>query len=183
LISLLLFVLSVVNLIIPSIVAGLFAKDKIDEMEAVSRASATVVIIFSLPIMLIYWVLGVELMQIVFGSEYADGAEFLKIVSIGAFVSAFVGSPGVLLQMTGHHIYLTRITMITVAFNLLANLIVVEKFGALGVAYVTSASFILQNVIMSLIAYKNLNIKTYSFLSFKSVKDAILLIKSKGYIS
>lgn len=152
--NLVLFALSVVNIALPPLLASSHAAGRLDEFERLARTAATWSTVVSLPVFLVILVLAEPLMAGLFGTPYAEGAGVLVILAAGQTVSAIVGVPGTMLQMTGHQRLLSALTVGAVVVNVVANLAVVEDYGAAGVAVVTSLTVVGRMALHTYLAWR-----------------------------
>ena len=76
------------------------------------------------------------------------------ILAAGQTVSAIVGSPGMMLQMTGHQNLMSALTIGALIVNVIANILVVEGHGAVGVAVVTALTITGRMALHTLLAWR-----------------------------
>lgn len=155
------FFVGVVNLVLPPMLARLFAEGKLAEMEHLLRRSAAWGAYLALPMMLVFVTLGGPVLDLAFSTGYTEGATALAILAVANCVNAVCGSPGFVLQMTGGHVFLMRLTLSMAALNLLGNLVVVERFGMDGLAAVSGGCLIAQNVWMVLHVKREVGVRTW----------------------
>jgi len=154
------FFLNVVNNVLPPLVAAAYKEGRKKDVEEMMRTAAGWCVLSALPIVFICLFFGKPVLRLTFGPAFEGGVLMLSILIIGQAVNAGVGSPGVLLKMTGFHTLLTNITMAIAVVNLLGNLMVVGRFGAEGIALVTALSVIGQNLTMLYFARRKVGIWT-----------------------
>ena len=138
--NLVLFALSVINIALPQLLASLHAQARREDFERLARTAATWSTVVSLPLFVIVLFFAEPIMVILFGEPYRSGATVLVILAAGQTVSAVVGSPGMMLQMTGHQRLLSTLTLGALVVNVVANVMVVEDYGMIGVATVTACT-------------------------------------------
>lgn len=102
----------------------------------------------SLPFALLLIFCSKWIVTLLFGSKYLPAVPIITILCIGQIVNVFMGSVGLVLQMTGNEKSALKYLIISfiVAFVLLALLI--PYFGAVGAAYSVTISMISWNVLM-----------------------------------
>ena len=91
---------------------------------------------------------GGPIMALVFGEPYEAGSPILALLSVGFLVNVWTGSCGVTLSMTGHQTALMRITVVSGILSVGASLLVVHRFGTIGVASVVAAAAVFHNLAM-----------------------------------
>gem|GEM_PF-2353169 len=154
------FTLHVINLVLPSMVAALSHRGKIKQLSLLARTASTWSFLLGGFICLVFILFGDLILQLVYGPAFEEGLYVLIILAIGQVINATCGSPGVVLQMTGHQALLMRITLLTTTINIIFNVLVVERYGAVGVASVTAFSLFIQNVASTYYAYKKVGVVT-----------------------
>lgn len=144
-------VLTVINLIMPPHLARMHAQGKTLQMEALLRKSAAVASLIATPATAILVAFARPILRVAFTSEYEAGAPALALLALGYGFNAFVGSAGYVLQMTGDHVRLLRITVVTAGINLVAVLLLAPRYGITGAAIASSGSLIAQNIYLIIV--------------------------------
>lgn len=140
------FILIAVNSIAAPKFAEAYKKYKLCEVRVIFRNSTQIMILAALPLiifMLIYaeWLMGL------FGKEYVEGADVLRILAIGQFINVITGPVGFLLQMTGHEKTLRNNFFISSLIMIVGCFIVVPLYGVFGGAIVVALSMTSQNLL------------------------------------
>ncbi len=138
--NLVLFALSVINIALPQLLASMHAQGRVRDFERLARTAATWSTVVSVPMFLIVLFLAEPILVTLFGAPYGAGATVLIILAAGQTVSAVVGSPGMMLQMTGNQNLMSGLTLGALVVNVIANVLVVEDHGMEGVAVVTACT-------------------------------------------
>ena len=179
--TVIMFTLNIITLLIPGVVASTYAKGDMRQLERLMRGAATASLLMSLPITIVYLGFGAPILRIAFGPSFEQGATVLAILTVGRTVSAASGSPGILLQMTGHEMLVTKSTLVMAVLTVLASIAVVIPYGPVGVATVTAFSMIGRNLVMTVWARTRVGINTlpslhpadiHSLLRFKASRRA-----------
>jgi O-antigen/teichoic acid export membrane protein len=171
--TVIMFTLNIITLLIPGVIASTYAKGEMRQLERLMRAAATASLLMALPIAIVFLLFGAPILRIAFGPAFETGASILAILTIGRTVSAASGSPGILLQMTGHHVLVTKITMIMVVLTLAASLAVVRPYGPEGVAVVTALSMIGRNLAMTVFARLRVGVLTLPSLRAADIRSLL----------
>lgn len=167
--TLIVLVLGVVNMVLPSMLATLYKQGDLSQAEKLMRTSASWSAFIAIPLLLIFILFGEAVLDVVFGVAFIGGYHILIVLATAHTINALSGSPGMWLQMTGYHSVLMKLTIFWSIFNLLANIVLVNKYGVLGVAVVTGVSVVFQNITMIVFVKKIHNIKTWVYLPALSV--------------
>jgi O-antigen/teichoic acid export membrane protein len=118
--------------------------------------------VVAVPVTLLLWLQGHEILRLVFGARYAEAGGVLAVLALGPCLRALLGVPGVLLQMSGHQVLVMRVTVLVTVLTLAGMAAVVGPFGLLGLAAVASAGLALQSAILTVTVYRLLGIRTYA---------------------
>jgi len=140
--------LVLVNLIVPPFIAELYARGEKARLQRVVRATATMAGVPAFVVLTTFLFFGGPIMALVFGEPYAAGSPILALLSVGFLVNVWTGSCGVTLSMTGHQTVLMRITVVSGILSVGACLLVVNRFGTIGVASVVGATAVFHNLSM-----------------------------------
>lgn len=146
--TLVVFVLTAVNMVLAPHFARLHAMGERAELERLARWGAKMVLLAAAPVAAGLVIFGGPVLGFVFGTRYAVGAAALAILCVGQLANAAMGSVGLLLNMTGHE----RDTAVGVGLaagaNVVLNLLLIPPFGIEGAATATAASLMIWNVVL-----------------------------------
>ncbi len=140
--------LVIVNAVIPPLIAKYNLSKKKQDLEIMLRSTATLAAIPALSVFVIYLLVPGELLGVVFGEEYEAYGPILFVLTIGQILNVFVGSCGYVLLMTGHKIVLVSISVVSAIIAIMVGLLLVEHFGAMGVAYASLLAMLFQQGLM-----------------------------------
>lgn len=154
--------LNIVNMVIPPMLATLYAQGDTDGLEQLLRKSASWSVYIVAPVLVLFLGWGSGVIALAFGDVFRGGAFVLGVLAVAHSVNALCGSPGMLLQMTGHHYLLMRLTIVWALINLTLAIAAVKPFGMNGVGIVTGLSIIGQNLCMVHFAKSRLGVRTWA---------------------
>lgn len=155
--------LQAVNMVVAPQFARLYTLGEKARLQQLVTASATIVLLFTLPVALVFLLFGRQILLIVFGAEYIPAYTALFIMVLGQLVNASMGSVQFLLNMTGYEKDTARSLLIAVTSSILLNLILIPVWGVNGAALTTTLSLILWNVLLWRIVRKRLQINSLAF--------------------
>lgn len=89
----------------------------------------------------------------VFGASYSQGANILRILSIGQLVNTLTGPVAFVLLMTGNEKLDAKIMTVVAVLNIIANYVLIHKFGATGAAIALSGTLVLMNLVIFLFVH------------------------------
>ncbi|WP_200240030.1 lipopolysaccharide biosynthesis protein [Thiohalocapsa halophila] len=140
------FVLIAVNSIAAPKFAELYSSGELQRLRRTAVATARMtsgVALFPLAVMLL--VPGPLLS--LFGPEFPDAADALRILAVGQFINVATGSVGFLLSMTGHERVLRNNVALAAFIALLAGVALVPPYGLTGAATATALGIATQNLL------------------------------------
>jgi O-antigen/teichoic acid export membrane protein len=153
------------NLVLPPIIAEMYAQGRTGQLERTLRSFSTLSGVPSLLFLAVFMGLGGPIMGLVFGSDYSSAAVILVILSAGKLAAVWAGSCGAVLQFTGHQGSMLRVNLLTSPLFIVGALLVVQDYGPIGVASMTAAITVLQNAALVLVARRKTGMWTHVSLS------------------
>jgi len=140
--------LLMVNNIIMPMVAELHAKNKMDELEKVLRGSATVSGVPAVIGLIILAVIGGKILELVYGGYYKAGVTVLAVLCIGQIINVILGSPGILLMMSGNERSLMIISSVCGVVGIATSFILIPSMSYLGAGIGLSVGVGLNKIVM-----------------------------------
>jgi O-antigen/teichoic acid export membrane protein len=156
--------LLVVNLVMPPIVAEMYAQGNTARLERTLRAFSTLAGVPSLLILVGFMLLGRPILGLVYnGAIYHSDTAWLVLLILSAakVVAVWSGSCGLVLQFTGHQGSMLRVSLLTSPLFFVVAILAVRDYGPVGVACAAALTTSLQNVIMVLLAKKKTGMWTH----------------------
>jgi O-antigen/teichoic acid export membrane protein len=173
LVALIVMPLLITNLVLPPVIAEMYAEGKTARLERTLRAYSTISGVPSLLIIIAFVLLGGPILGLVYGSYYVAGTTVLVILSTGRLVAVWSGSCGAVLQFTGHQRSMLWVNLLTSPLFLIGALLVVRQYGAIGVASMSAAITVLQNVALVLVAKRKTGMWTHVSLSLSPLRKGL----------
>ena len=171
------FILIVMNAVIPPKFAKLNKQMKYEELEAMAKNSATICTFFSIPILVVFvWL--PDMILGLFGLEFVEASPILVILCLAQLCNVLTGSVGYMLTMTGHDAVMRNITIFCNFSGLFILLYLVSENGLIGAAWAYFFVIFLLNF-MPLILVK----KYFGFWALPDYKYACLLIKNNHMLT
>lgn len=128
------------NAILSPMIAELFHKQQLSQLNELFKISTKWGVYISLPAFLIICFTPQELLIFVFGQEYSGGFLSLIILTVAQMINVATGAVSFLLIMTGHQKLWLLISGITLLVNLLLNYFLIPQLGQIGAAISTATS-------------------------------------------
>jgi O-antigen/teichoic acid export membrane protein len=149
--------LLIVNLVLPPIVAEMYAQGRTGRLERTLRTFSTLAGVPSLLVLIVFMLLGGPILGLVYSKPIysSDTAVLvLLILSAAKLTAVWSGSCGLVLQFTGHQSSMLRVSVLTSPLFFVVAILATQRYGPVGVACAAGATTTLQNVIMVLLAKK-----------------------------
>jgi len=129
-----------INLAITPMVASLYHKNKFGDIEKLFRIGTKWGLYISLPVFFTIWFAPREIMEVLFGSEYAQDIIPLIIISFGQLINMSTGAVGTILIMTGNQNHWLKLTIIALLCGAILHITLIPRLGLTGAAISTSVS-------------------------------------------
>ena len=173
LVALIAMPLLLTNLVLPPIIAEMYAQGRTAELEGTLRSFSTLSGVPSLLVLIVFMLLGGPILGVVYGSGYQSAAMVLVLLSAGKLAAVWAGSCGAVLQFTGHQGSMLRVNLLTSPLFIIGALLVVRDYGPVGIASMTAAITVLQNAALVLVAKRKTGIWTHVSLSPSRLRKSL----------
>jgi len=147
--------LLIVNLVLPPIVAEMYARGQTGRLERTLRTFSTLAGVPSLLVLAVFMLLGGPILEMVYSKPiyYSDTAVLvLLILSAAKLTAVWSGSCGLVLQFTGHQTSMLRVSVLTSPLFFVVAILATQRYGPVGVACAVAVTTALQNMTMVLLA-------------------------------
>jgi O-antigen/teichoic acid export membrane protein len=169
------------NLVLPPIIAEMYAQDRTAELEGTLRSFSTLSGVPSLLVLILFMLLGGPILGLVYGAKLFppgslaihQGAIVLVLLSAGKLAAVWAGSCGAVLQFTGHQRSMLRVNLLTSPLFIIGALLVVRDYGPIGIASMTAAVTVLQNAALVLVAKRKTGMWTHVSLSPSRLRKSL----------
>lgn len=125
----------------------LFAREDRDGVAALYWQTTTWMSVLAFPIFLAAFALSEPLTVMLFGASYADAAPLLSLLALGYYVQVAMGFNGLTLKAFGAVRILVVLNIGAAVANVLINLALIPRFGALGAAIGTTSALTIHNLL------------------------------------
>jgi len=82
-----------------------------------------------------------------YGARYEKSYVFLQLMALGYYFNVALGFNGLTLKVLGKIRYVVIINILSVVISLIACLLLVPKYGALGASIATAGGMIIYNIL------------------------------------
>lgn len=141
------FGLAAVETIAAPLMAELYSKGQMAELQKVTRVAAGATFVVALPAFVAFIFAG-QLVLGIFGAEFKAGYSSLVVLSLGQLVNAVAGPAGLIMVMSGHHKQAGLIMGLAAVGSLLLNAVLIPLLGTVGVAVAVAVVMTGWNIVM-----------------------------------
>jgi len=152
------FPLTACNAVLAPNVARLHAQGDHERMQRLLTSATLAVSLASAAAALVLILAGPWLLAGLFGETFTGGYPALAILAIGQLISAWAGSVGLFLSMTGHEKDTLKGMMVAALLNVALNAVLIPPFGTAGAATATAISLATWNVMLGVLLYRRLGL-------------------------
>jgi len=171
--------MSVVNAILPPIIAELHGAAKLQRLEYVIKSIGGLLLVPSLLLLGLLVVAGRPLLHLFFGAYYEAAYPVLILLCAGQTINIATGAWQIVLPMTGSKHQLLTSSVIAVCTQFGLGLALGYRMGVLGVAIGYCASIIITNIAGMLLVHRKLGIWTYASLNWHTFREAFEMIMAR----
>ncbi|MDA8078239.1 MAG: flippase [Nitrospiraceae bacterium] len=154
--KLLFFPISAFEFAFMSVAGNLYARKQYAELNRRYQVLTKWNFSATLPIFFILFFFPEMAIEFFFGRGYVDVAATTRILSIGFLFHSFLGANGTIMMVLGASRAVMKISMFSAVLNILMNYILIKHFhlGTGGAAVSTITSYVVMNIIMSAMIYR-----------------------------
>lgn len=127
--------------------ARLFARGDIEGLRRTYWHTGVFVAVLTFPVFALTGPLASELTVLLFGAAYADSGIVLALLSVGYYFGVVLGFNTYTLQVCERIRFLVVVNVLVAALNIGLSLLLVQKYGAVGVAAANLAALVVQNLV------------------------------------
>ena len=148
----------VVNAVVPPFIAELHGGNRTRELELMLRTAASAAVVPSLCVLALFVFEGRHALSALFGPFYADANGILLIAAFSGVADVAAGAGGLALMMTGRGGQMLWILSVASILALATKLVLVRRYGGVGVAVGAAVGLAAQNAAMLLTAKRELGV-------------------------
>ena len=132
---------AVTSVIAPNF-ARLYAAGQIDAIQRLLRLAAASATALAIPVILVIYLFGHEILGFAFGPEFSAATVPLAILAVAVLVNSMIGSVEALLKMTGHERDLLYTAATVLFIKMLLNFPLIKFYGVAGAAFGSAISMV-----------------------------------------
>jgi O-antigen/teichoic acid export membrane protein len=168
------FVLQSFTILFTPIASRLFARQDYEGINNLYWQTAVWTSVLSFPIFALTFSLSAPLTVLLYGEKYASSAVLLALLSFGYYFNAALGFNGLTLKVYGKLRYIVVINIIAAVVNVIINLMLIPRYGALGAACGTCGTMIIHNFLKQAGLRFGTGISLFEFKHFKVYLSIII---------
>jgi O-antigen/teichoic acid export membrane protein len=142
--------------------ATLYSQGDIHALGSTARNSAKLMTIAAAPICVIFMI-APNLVMSIFGPQFSESGIVLVILTVGQFVNVATGAVQIALNMCGYERLMRNITAVCAVLLIVANALLIPRWGKEGAAIATSVTLIVQNLLAAWLVRLRLGVWTIPF--------------------
>ncbi|XEG73677.1 oligosaccharide flippase family protein [Pseudomonas sp. abacavir_1] len=139
--------------------ARLLASGKKNELQSLVTSLGRRLTLLTVPPALIMFIFASQLVPLIYGHSYAEGATILQILVVAQLIAVLGGPLGTLLNMSGNEKSHLFGVMSGVLLNVLLNTLLAPYYGGIGAAVATCSSILFSRIILLLQVRRRLDIR------------------------
>jgi O-antigen/teichoic acid export membrane protein len=134
-------------LLFTPLAARLFARTDHEGLDRLYWSTALWIAVLTFPVFVLTFSFAQPVTETLYGARYASSAVYLVLLSFAYYFNAAVGFNGLTLKVVGRLRYVVMINVGATAVNILVNVLLIPRFGAVGAAIGTTLTLIVFNVL------------------------------------
>jgi O-antigen/teichoic acid export membrane protein len=174
--SLLLTVLNSVGYIYTPTASNLYGKGQVEDLKRSYVISTRWGYIATLPILFMFLVFPGVIVDLLFGSRYADVALYLQILCLGYIINPLTGPNYHTLIAMGRTRVIIESFLVNAAVNLSLSVLLIPSLGIAGAAIAVSVSTMAANMLLSVRLYQLLQIHPLTRIYVASILSSLVLL-------
>jgi O-antigen/teichoic acid export membrane protein len=140
-------VMSSFTLLYMPLATRLFSKEDLNGINNLYWHTAIWLGVLSFPLFAITFSMAKPLTLALYGARYADSFVYLQLLSLGLYFNVVLGFNGLTLKVLGRLRYIVTINLTAVLANIILDLLLIPKMGAMGAALGTAGALIIHNLL------------------------------------
>lgn len=152
--ALVIFFLSITNSVLAPHIVRLHKSGDINKLKKIVKLGGKISFYGALPVILVFFLYGRSLLELVYGVEYVNSYIPLIVLSLGQIVNAYYSTTSLLLTMTGYERESLWCFVISVVSNAILNVLLIPYFSVTGAAVATALSIVVWRVALTFVIKK-----------------------------
>jgi len=156
--------LVIANEVISPVISDLHARGEANKLQRMLRTVAGIASVPAIAVFSLFALTGGWLMGFFFGTQYMGTHDILIILGVGRIVNVLSGACGTTLMMTGQQRIMMSVTVLSGILSVLLGILLVQQYGAVGVATAGAVALVVQNGLMLFFARSRSGVWTHAWL-------------------
>jgi O-antigen/teichoic acid export membrane protein len=146
--------------VVTPLIAELYSQNKKKQLQRMLRMTAFLAGVPAFASLAVFILFGDDLLGLVYGDYYRQGAVILTILCVGKVIGVWTGACQLGLMMTGHQNLVMYGTLFSGGLSLVLLFVLEHFFGVVGVAIASAISVSFQNLLMLYLMWRKTGIWT-----------------------
>ncbi len=164
-----LLALQIINSFVGPQMVKMYAQKNIRQLQKLVTISTRFAFSFALLVCLVLWIVGQELIDFIFGAEFALAYIPLSILIVGNLFGAMMGAVRLLAQSSYNEKYVMRIMWLSILLNTILNVFFIPLWGMVGASISTTICMIINNLFMNYISRTKTGINSSIFYGLRGL--------------
>ncbi len=152
--------LTAVNMVMAPTYAKLYSLGDLPRLQRKASQASLLAVAAALPICLLLGGFGDAIISLLYGFPFSQAYYPLLFLLVGQLCSAWFGSCGNLLNMSGNERITLKVLVVAMIVNIALNIVLIPEYGIEGSAIATMISTILWNVALGIVVRRKINISS-----------------------
>jgi O-antigen/teichoic acid export membrane protein len=153
--SLLLFFAQAINPVLSSRISAAYTSSRINDALILTQKGINLIFILTIPIAIIFFIFGSDLLVIFFGQSYAGALGVLSILLCAQVIKVISSPTGYLLTMADREKLASFVVAAAAVFNIILNIFLIPRYGSSGAAIATLISAACWNIALITIVWRS----------------------------
>jgi len=137
----------------------LYATRRVEELGDLYRRVALWMTVLLFPLFVLTTAFASATTTTLYGERYASSAPIMALLGVGCYLFALTGMNGLTLKIAGKLRYAVLVDVGVAVLNLVVNLLLIPRYGAIGAAVGTGGSMVVHNVLKQYGLWRYLRIR------------------------
>lgn len=152
------FVTVAANAVAGSRIAVLYDKGDLRAVERFARQVALLLSVLAVPVFLLFLIAG-HYVMLIFGAEFSEGAELLKIMAAGQLAGVMFGPAALVLSMSGNEQVMKNILLACALLGVLLSFTLIPAWAGIGAAIAVAVTVAAQNILAAIFLWQKTGIR------------------------
>jgi O-antigen/teichoic acid export membrane protein len=156
------------------VLSGLYAKKEMSDFKVTYKVINKWIYAINIMVAILFVVFARQILNILFGSEYAIGAIAFIILTVGYFLSSLSWTAKTVLIVMKETKFILFLSLLGAGLNIILNFFLIPDYSLAGAAIASAISFIVVTIATIIYTYKVSKINPFDFTYLKVLLSALV---------